>query len=237
MKKTVVITGGSSGIGLSLVKKYCDKKYNVAVIDINDFKFSKSINNVRFYKADISDDKMIPIVMRSIYEDFKSIDVLINNASKQTESSLNNLDYKIWKNVIDINLNGTFLCIKEATKYMSKGSTILNIISVHYDKPRINKYHYDASKAGVAILTKELAIELANKNITINALSFGAVNTQMNASWINDCSAREKVLNKVPLKIIFEPSEIALFASSIIDNYSKYTTGSIFTIDGGRSLI
>ena len=112
MKKTVVITGGSSGIGLSLVKKYCDKKYNVAVIDINDFKFSKSINNVRFYKADISDDKMIPIVMISIYEDFKSIDVLINNASKQTESSLHFFGTCYY----NFGISGTVLCIFSGKK-------------------------------------------------------------------------------------------------------------------------
>lgn len=118
---------------------------------------------------------------------------------------------------------------------MTKYSTILNILSVHSSKQRENKYAYDSSKSAIEQLTKELALEFSSRNITVNALSFGAVNTNMN----KDLTEKEKEIakNKVPLKKIFEAYEIANFIYDIVNNFSKYTTGSIFTIDGGRSLI
>lgn len=98
-------------------------------------------------------------------------------------------------------------------------------------------YAYDSSKSALEMLTKELGIELANKNITINALSFGAVETKMNEVWESDISKKEEARKKVPLKIIFKPSQIATFAYKIVENFSEYTTGSIFIVDGGRSLV
>lgn len=111
------------------------------------------------------------------------------------------------------------------------------MLSVHYDKPRKNKYHYDASKAGVAMLTKEMALALIEKGITVNGISLGACNTPMNSNWINDKVKAEKKLEKIPLKWIAEPEDIANFTINVLESFSDYTTGSIFTIDGGRSLI
>lgn len=88
-----------------------------------------------------------------------------------------------WQQIINTNYFGTFNMIFNAYKIMDRYSTILNILSVHSNKPRVNKYAYDSSKSALEILTKELALEFGNKGITINALSFGAVNTAMNQEW------------------------------------------------------
>ena len=236
-KKTIVITGGADGIGLSIAKKFNDNNYNIIIIDNN----LKSINkikdkNIHCYYADVSSEKQMSYVYLDIGKKFNHIDVLVNNAAKQTESSFNDTIYAEWKKVIDTNLNGTFLTIKNSINFMKNGSTILNVISVHYNKPRKNKYAYDASKAAIAILTQELALEFAHKNITVNALSFGAVKTNMNKDWINNDEKVKQVLSKVPLNKIFTSDEIASFAYSIINDFSIYSTGSIFTIDAGRSL-
>lgn len=119
---------------------------------------------------------------------------------------------------------------------MIENSTILNLISVHSFKPRTKKYAYDSSKSAVEILTKELALEFAPRKITVNALSFGAVETNMNNSWLIHEEQKEIARDKVPLKIVFTPMQIANFAYVIIKIFSQYTTGSIFVIDGGRSL-
>ena len=119
---------------------------------------------------------------------------------------------------------------------MSEGSTILNLISVHSVKPRTKKYAYDSSKSAIEILTKELALEFAPHKITVNALSFGAVETDMNNTWLTHSEQREIARAKVPLKIVFNPVQIANFTYVIIKVFSKYTTGSVFVIDGGRSL-
>ena len=235
--KTIVITGGINGIGASISRIFLKDNYNVIIID-NDIFSMNTIKdkNVYYYYADISNEKQIDLVMKDIEKRFDSIDVLINNAAKQVVSSFDDIKFSEWKRVIDVNLNGTFLVIKKAIHLMNINSTILNIISVHHDKPRKDKYSYDVTKAAIAMLTKELALELSSRNITINALSFGAVNTDMNKDWLENSEKVEEVLSKVPLKIIFEPEEIASFVHTIISQFSSYTTGTIFTIDAGRSL-
>ena len=238
MKKTIVITGGANGIGKEISKLFLKNKYNVVIID-NDTEAINKIRKKKFYCycADISSEQQVGDVMADIYKKFTSIDVLVNNAAKQIVSSFDNVTFSDWKRVIDINLNGTFLTIQNAIPFMKRKSTILNIISIHHDKPRKDKYSYDVSKAAIAMLTKELALEFSQKGITVNALSFGAVKTNMNKEWIDNPEAVNEALSKVPLKKIFKTNEIASFAQTIIDKFSLHTTGTIFTIDAGRSLI
>ena len=234
-KKTIVITGGASGIGKSISLLYLSDNYNVCIIDI-DNGLDKN-NNIDYYYGDVSNEFQMRNVFRMIGDKYNNIDILINNAGKQEISSFEKMSISSFKSIVNNNLNGMFICTKFAYKYMRSGSKILNILSVHHFKPRINKYHYDVSKAGISMLTKELALELACKNITINSLSFGAVKTNMNKEWLENSEEVDKVISKVPLKIIFEADEIAMFAKSILDLFASYTTGSDFIIDGGRSLV
>ena len=120
---------------------------------------------------------------------------------------------------------------------MEKSGTIINMLSIHSKKPRTNKLAYDISKAGVEMLAKEMALELIQNNIHVLGVSFGACDTPMNKDWINDIQKRNETLNKIPLRRIASADEIAQFVICIIENFSEYTTGNIFTIDGGRSLI
>ncbi|MEG0022127.1 MAG: SDR family oxidoreductase [Bacilli bacterium] len=236
--KNIIITGGANGIGKETALLF-SKNNNVIIIDNDKEKLEKlkGVIGIDIYKCDISNEKEIYKTFLIIKKKYKKIDILINNASQQIESSLDNTKIKEWKHIIDINLTGTFIVIKQALNLMSNGATILNVISVHHNIPRKNKYHYDSSKAGVAMLTKEIAIELAEKGITVNAISFGAVDTNMNKDWTSNIEMINNVLEKVPLKILFKPEQIATFIELIINNFSRYTTGSIFTIDGGRSLL
>lgn len=234
-KKTIVITGGSNGIGKSISLLYLNDNYNVCVIDIVN-ELDKN-NNIDYYYGDVSNEFQMRNIFKMIGNKYNNIDILINNAGKQEISSFEKMSISSFKSIVNNNLNGMFICTKLAYKYMKNGSKILNILSVHHFKPRINKYHYDVSKAGINMLTKELALELAYKNITINSLSFGAVKTNMNKEWLENDDEVNKVISKVPLKIIFEADEIAIFAKNILDLFASYTTGSDFIIDGGRSLV
>ena len=135
------------------------------------------------------------------------------------------------------NYGVTCNCISTVTNYVQSNLFILNVISVYSNVPRTNKYAYDSSKSALEILTKELALEFAPRNITINAISFGAVETDMNASWNYNNEEKGVALAKVPLKKIFLPDEIAVFIKTILEVFSRYTTGSIFVVDGGRSLM
>lgn len=234
-KKTIVITGGSNGIGKSISLLYLNDNYNVCVIDIVN-ELDKN-NNIDYYYGDVSNEFQMRNIFKMIGNKYNNIDILINNAGKQEISSFEKMSISSFKSIVNNNLNGMFICTKLAYKYMKNGSKILNILSVHHFKPRINKYHYDVSKAGINMLTKELALELAYKNITINSLSFGAVKTNMNKEWLDNSKEVDKVISKVPLRILFEADEIARFAKNILDLFASYTTGSDFIIDGGRSLV
>lgn len=236
-KKLIVVTGGAKGIGKEIAKLYLKNDYNVCIIDYDKEAILKTDKLIDCYYGDVSDEKKMEIVFDSIYKKYGRLDILINNAGRQNVSSLDELSAANFKEIVNNNLNGVFICSKFALKYMKEKGKILNILYVHHFKPRLNKYHYDASKAAINMLTKEMALEVASKGITINSLSFGAVYTDMNSDWSGDSKEVLKTISKVPLRIIFESEQIALFAKNILDYFADYTTGSDFVIDGGRSLV
>lgn len=239
-EKTVIITGGAKGIGKAIALELLKEKCRVIILDIDKNEGRKIQNDlndmIEFINIDISKEEQVKEANDYIMSKYKKIDILINNAAKQTENEFFKMSVKEFKEIIDTNLVGTFICSNIFGKSMKKGSKIINMLSVHYNKPRKNKYHYDASKAGIAMLTQEMAIELADKGITVNGISYGACNTPMNSNWIDNKDILNNTLKKIPLKWIAEPEEIARFTVVILKEFSDYATGSIFNIDGGRNL-
>ncbi len=236
-QKVILITGGAKGIGLATAK-LLSVNNKVIIID-NDVGACKKLfdYNIDVYNEDITDYKKIKEIIDIVFKKYKNIDVLINNAAIQTTNKLLEMPIDDWKNVIDVNLNGTFILSKLVAKKMKNNSTILNIISSHYNKPRPEKLNYDVSKAGVALMTKGFAIELANRKITVNALAIGATYTSMNYIYKFDENTERVALEKIPMKKITTADDIAKYINIIISELSEFATGSIFTIDGGRSLM
>lgn len=238
--KVVIITGGAKGIGKSIAVELSNSWCKVIVLDTDKLggkKLQKELNNkIEFINIDIAEEKQVKKTCEYIIEKYKNIDILINNAAKQTESEFFDMSVRDFKEIVDTNLVGTFICSNIFGKEMKKGSKIINMLSVHYNKPRKNKYSYDASKAGIAMLTQGMALELADKGITVNGISYGACDTPMNNNWINNEKIVNKTLNMIPLRWIAKPEEIARFTKIVIQEFSDYATGSIFNIDGGRSL-
>ncbi len=239
-EKTVIITGGAKGIGKAIAFELLKEKCKVIILDIDKIEGRKLQNDlndmIEFINIDISKEEQVKEACDYIISKYKKIDILINNAAKQTENEFFKMSVREFREIIDTNLIGTFICSNIFGKSMRKGSKIINMLSVHYNKPRKNKYHYDASKAGIAMLTQEMALELSDKVITVNGISYGACDTPMNSNWINDNELVNKTLNKIPLKWIAKPEEIARFTKIVLQEFSDYATGSIFNIDGGRSL-
>ena len=239
-EKTVIITGGAKGIGKAIAFELLKEKCKVIILDIDKIEGRKLQNDlndmIEFINIDISKEEQVKEACDYIISKYKKIDILINNAAKQTENEFFKMSVKEFREIIDTNLVGTFICSSIFGKFMKSGSKIINMLSVHYNKPRKNKYHYDASKAGIAMLTQEMALELADKGITVNGISYGACNTPMNSNWIDNEDIVNNTLNKIPLKWIAEPEEIARFTIVILKEFSDYATGSIFNIDGGRNL-
>lgn len=187
--------------------------------------------------CDLRDTEHLASCFQKIRQVLGSLDILINAAGMQIVESFEEYDFARWKDVMDSNYFGTCNVISEAIKLMANGATILNVLSVHASRPRTGKIAYDSSKSALEMLTKELALELAPRGITVNGLSFGAVDTDMNAEWRLFPERRETARAKVPLQIIFQPEDIARFGYVVCAEFAPYTTGSIFTVDGGRSLL
>lgn len=238
--KIVVVTGASNGIGMACVEDFLIKKAKVYGIDIdecNGKKLENKFNNFTYIQGDISNDIDISKAKKIILDKEGKVDILINNAAKQTSSSFFETSIDDFKDVINTNLIGTFICSKIIGELIGKNGKIINMLSVHSEVIRKNKYAYDASKAGIEMLTKEMALEFVDSDISVLGISYGACNTDMNKEWINIKEKRNETLEKIPMKWIAEPKEISGFVISVLENFSDYTTGNIFTIDGGRSLL
>ena len=253
--KNVLVTGGNDGIGRAIAEKFLREGFRVLVLDrrIDHWPSAKDSPGGDVcgnpgetpslppapdgYACDIRDTENLKSCFQEILGKYKTLDILVNAAGIQIVEKFADYDAARWKTILDTNYFGTCNVISEALRLLSRGGAILNLLSVHSNRPRQGKIAYDCSKSALEMLTKELALELAPRGITVNGLSFGAVETRMNAEWEEHPEQREEAKKKVPLGVIFRPEDIARFGYCICTELAPYTTGSIFVVDGGRSLL
>ena len=240
MNRNVLITGGSSGLGKSTAELFAKKGYNI-IISYNTHKkeaealkeeLEKKYNiKVLSIKVDITNEEEIQQMIKEITDKFNTIDVLVNNAGIAIDTTFEDKTKEIFKKTLEVNLVGTFLVSKYVSKIMKKGS-IINISSTN----GIDSYYpfsmdYDASKAGINLLTKNLAVELA-PNIRVNAIAPGWINTQMNKDLSKEF--KEEEIKKIALQRFAEPEEIANIIYFLSTEEASYINGSIIIADGGR---
>ncbi len=238
--KHAVITGAAKGIGKAIALRLAEAGCEILAADVDDAEGKKTIQEINavsrgyYVHADISKEEDVCNLKHEADLLWDDVNILINNAAIQTEDPLFDTTIADFRRVVDTNLVGTFMMCSVFARDMNEHDTILNMLSVHYEKPRLNKFGYDASKAGIAIMTEELALALADRHVTVNGIRYGAVRTAMNADWTDEESAA--VREKIPLEWIAEPEEIAEYTKVILETFSEHATGSVFTIDGGRRL-
>ena len=240
MNKVVLITGASRGIGKSIAIEFAKNNYNV-VINYNNSK--DKANELKEYlekeynieclsiKADVSNEQEVNNMVEKIINKFNHIDILVNNAGIAIDTIFEDKTKEMFKKTLEINLIGTFLVSKKASKYMNNGS-IINISSTN----GIDTYYpysmdYDASKAGVISLTKNLAVELA-PNIRVNTVAPGWINTEMNKELSNEF--KEKAIKKILLNRFGKPEEVAKVVYFLSTENASYINGSIIRVDGGN---
>ena len=237
--RTVLITGGAQGIGRAIVERFLNLGDQVVFCDRNASSASallQALNHPKlaFFQVELSDYAQVQAMFKQIQEDYGSLDVLINNAALQIESSFSEIDVQDWQAVINTNLNGTFYCIKEVSKIMHKGS-IVNISSLYSHKVRLNKFSYDASKAAIQRMSEEFALALA-PHIRINTIEPGAIDTPMNKIFTQE-EVREAVIKRIPLGRIGTPEDVAKAVVFLCSEDADYITGSALRVDGGRGLL
>lgn len=242
-KKCVLVTGSSIGLGNSIIKKFASNNYNVIITYLNHkeeaLELEKELRekyNIETLcvKLDISNEKDIINLKNKVVNKFKTIDVLINNASISNDTLFEDKTKENFMKILEVNLVGTFLMSKYFGDLMSeyKSGNIINISSTN----GIDTYYeysldYDASKAGVINLSHNLANHYA-PYIRVNTICPGWINTPMNKNM--DKSFKNKEKNKILLKRFADPNEIAELVYFIASDSASYINDSVIRIDGGK---
>jgi 3-oxoacyl-[acyl-carrier protein] reductase len=245
----IVITGAGQGLGQMMAVTLAQMGARLALIDVNTIGLRQTqdqchmLNSMaRIYEADVTDEEQVDQAFMHIMEDFEYIDILINNAGilddglliQKSEMGIKKMSLDQFQTVMNVNVTGTFLCGREAAKWMVENETkgvIINISSAAR-AGNIGQTNYAASKAAVTTMAVGWARELGQYGIRVAAIAPGLIDTPM-AAQIND-EAIEKMLAMVPLARIGEASEIAHSVRFIIEN--DYFTGRVLEIDGGLRL-
>ena len=241
MNKLAIITGGTRGIGKQIALTFAKEGYNIAINyrteneDLKNTKKEIEENNVKCFtfQGDVTNFKDCEQFVKQIVEEFGNIDVLVNNAGITRDTLLMRMKEEDFKQVIDTNLIGTFNVTKNVISYMMKARSgrIINISSVVGISGNAGQTNYSASKAGIIGFTKSLAKEVASRNITVNAVAPGFIETQMTDVLKDDI--KEEIAKKIPLKRMGTPQDVANVVKFLTSEDSSYITGQVIQVDGG----
>ncbi|HBV68413.1 MAG TPA: beta-ketoacyl-ACP reductase [Clostridiales bacterium] len=239
--KTAIITGASKGIGAAIASRLNELGYNLilnyrsntsSMEDlINNF-VNKETENV-IVQCDIASYEDAKKLIDTAYEKFGVVDVLINNAGITKDNLLPLMSEEEFDTVIETNLKGTFNCCKHISKKMikQKHGRIINISSVVGLAGNAGQINYSASKAGVIGMTKSMARELGKKNILVNAIAPGFIQTEMTDKIPEDVKA--EMMKNIPLQRLGQPSDIADLVEFLISDKASYITGQVLSVNGG----
>jgi len=249
-----LITGANSGIGraiaLGLARAGCDIAINYIAKDDAACELAQEIESLGrraiLVKADVSDEDAVAGMFRSAIDTLGTIHILINNAGLQADADIDQMTLAQWKAVLDTNLTGQFLCMREAVREFKRrgivreiskaAGKIVCVSSIHQSVAWAGHANYTASKGGVMMLMKSAALELAPKRIRVNAIAPGAIRTPINEAAWRTPEAYDALKAIIPDGRIGEAEEIAQAAVWLSSDAADYVTGATLTMDGGLSL-
>ncbi len=240
--KVALITGSARGIGKAIALALANHGANIVINDIlPKIEIDKTLEEVRQIsnnslgiRADITLFNEVEKMVKDIINRFGKIDILVNNAGITRDSLLIRMKEEDWDAVIKINLKGTFNCCKAVAKYMMKQKStdkIVNISSVIGLVGNIGQVNYAASKAGIIGLTKSAAKELASRNINVNAIAPGFIETAMTKKLPE--KVRHDLQQRIPLKRLGSVEDIAKVVHFLVSDVANYITGQVINVDGG----
>ena len=236
--KTVIVTGGSRGIGAAIVKELA-KDYNIVLNYNNSEEAAKQIQkklkdkgiNIEIFKADVSKREEVKALVKFTLDKFNNIDVLINNAGIAQSKLFIDITDEDWDKMMQVNLNSVFYCTQEVLENMihNKKGCIINISSIWGITGASCEVHYSVAKAGIDGMTKALAKELGPSNIRVNSIAPGIIATDMCSDYTEE--EIQEINNEIPLGRFGEGIDIAKCAKWLIED--NYTTGQVISPNGG----
>lgn len=233
----VFVTGGSRGIGKAIVEKFAQEGHQVIFTYSNAkecaIELGEKYSNIEYYQCNVEDALRCDEVASKVLEKYINIDVLVNNVGITKDKTFINMDKETWDTVIDINLKSLYYFTHPFIKKMveRKEGRIINISSVVGLKGAFGKTNYAASKAGILGFTKALALEVAAKNITVNAIAPGMIETDI-IKDIPKCYL-EEIRTSIPQKKFGMPKDVAEMVYYLAGETGQYITGQVMNINGG----
>tara|TARA_Y100000590_G_C15373618_1_gene883530 strand:- start:82 stop:816 length:735 start_codon:yes stop_codon:yes gene_type:complete len=234
--KKILITGATGGIGGALVKKFLNLEGSVFATGTKTEKLDalkKEFPSVHIMKFDISNHSKISEFIENVYSQLTGLDILVNNAGLNLDNLSLRMKDEEWQKVIDTNLGSTFHLSKSAIKKMLKNKygRIVNITSVVGHTGNVGQVNYAASKAGIIGMSKSLAIEYAKKNITINCVSPGFIQSKMTDNIVE--SIKAVLTSKIPMTKLGTGEDVANTVAFLASEQASYITGETIHVNGG----
>ena len=234
--KKILITGATGGIGNALVKKFASLEGSVLATGTKIEKLEalkKEFSNINILKFDISDHSKIEEFVENVSSQLSGLDVLVNNAGINVDNLSLRMKDEEWKKVIEVNLGSTFFLCKYAIKKMLKNKygRIVNITSVVGHTGNIGQANYAASKAGINGMSKSLAIEYAKKNITINCVSPGFIQSKMTDNIVE--SIKAVLTSRIPMAKLGTGEDVSNTVAFLSSDAASYITGETIHVNGG----
>lgn len=243
-ESTAIVTGGTRGIGraicLELARQGCNIAFNYTRSNAHAASLVSEISELGSrslsFQLSVTDQAAVQDMVQDVQKRFGSIDFLVNNAGIIRDTLILRMKEQDWDDVVDINLKGAFNMSKTVAPIMMKArkGSILNITSVSGLHGMSGQVNYAASKAGMIGLTKALAKELAGRNVTVNALALGFIDTDMTKKL--DEKYKTTLLQNIPLKRFGNAEEIAAITAFLLSKNARYITGQVIQIDGGLAM-
>ncbi len=245
-EKVAIVTGASSGIGRSIAIVYAKEGAKVVVADIQEEpreggkptheKIEENGGKAIFVETDVSSEEDVDNLLEKSIEEFSQVDILVNNAGIFHQEKIHESKTENWKKLINVNLNGTYLCTKKVLNHMIENGiegNIINISSIAGTVGYAESPAYCASKGAMTNLTRELAIDYAGEGINVNTISPGVIKTEMTEGFLADPDMKAFMEQNTPYKRLGKPEDIAYAAVFLASDESNFINGEDLLVDGG----
>ena len=239
-QKVALVTGAARGIGLATAKRFLVDGWRVALLDIAGEELARAVSGLAkdddtlALACDVSDAKAVAAAIEQVAKRFGRLDALVNNAGVAVFASILETSEADWSRILAVNLTGPFLCTKAAAPLMREGGggAVVNVTSISAVRASTLRSAYGTSKAGLAHLTKQLAVELASLGIRVNAVAPGPVDTAM-AKAVHTPEIRADYHDAIPLNRYGLEDELAEAIFFLSSDRASYITGQVLAVDGG----